>query len=569
MTHLRINRRTLLTGTVALGTVGLLAACGGGSDKKISGKAASSTEEIVKNLEINKQDRSSLKQGGEFRGSVSAVGPNFNILTQSGYTTENLTAFGGACNIPSAIGFTSLSPAGEYSLNDDYVSDYKAETVGGVQTITFKLNSKAVFNDGTPVDVEAIRAAWTVYRNPDDGYNVIAAPFWQQVASIDPVDGDKTRVKIVMSKPLYPAETLGLLGLHPALTDKELFNNGFVNKPMDQYWSGPFKIGEWNSSAKTLTLVPNDKWWGEKPLLDRIIWREMGDEAERAAFKNGELDSIGFAGLATYNAVKDQPGVQIRSGQSVGVINLQFNPTRVTDTALRRAVFAAVNRSQLAKVKFGQINWDEPLTGSLIAMPFQKGYQDAMPTNPGAEAAAKILEAAGYSKNGDYYAKDGKTAGFSITYFGSDATSLAQFQNLEQQLKAAGIKLEQDNQPQSQFNSVMGSKQYDCAFSGWGIGADPADSVQYFYTSEINEGVGDPELDKYIASIYEKESHEEQLKMAAEAEKQHMEKVAIYFPYANGPSYVAVKEKLANYGPSLFATSYTDPKRWVNVGWQN
>lgn len=197
MTHLRINRRTLLTGTVALGTVGLLAACGGGSDKKISGKAASSTEEIVKNLEINKQDRSSLKQGGEFRGSVSAIGPNFNILTQSGYTTENLTAFGGACNIPSAIGFTSLSPAGDYSLNDDYVSDYKAETVNGVQTITFKLNSKAVFNDGTPVDIEAIRAAWTVYRNPDDGYNVIAAPFWQQVASIDPVDGDKTRVKIV------------------------------------------------------------------------------------------------------------------------------------------------------------------------------------------------------------------------------------------------------------------------------------------------------------------------------------------------------------------------------------
>ena len=65
------------------------------------------------------------------------------------------------------------------------------------------------------------------------------------------------------------------------------------------------------------------------------------------------------------------------------MINLQFNPTRVTDTALRRAVFAAVDRSQLAKVKFGQINWEEPLTGSLIAMPFQKGWQDAVPTNPG------------------------------------------------------------------------------------------------------------------------------------------------------------------------------------------
>ena len=64
MTHLRINRRTLLTGTVALGTVGLLAACGGGSDKKISGKAASSTEEIVKGTsKSTSRTAPPLKQG--------------------------------------------------------------------------------------------------------------------------------------------------------------------------------------------------------------------------------------------------------------------------------------------------------------------------------------------------------------------------------------------------------------------------------------------------------------------------------------------------------------------------
>ena len=135
------------------------------------------------------------------------------------------------------------------------------------------------------------------------------------------------------------------------------------------------------------------------------------------------------------------------------MINLQFNPTRVTDTALRRAVFAAVDRSQLAKGKFGQINWEEPLTGSLIAMPFQKGYQDAMPTNPGPEAAAKILEAAGYSKNGDYYAKDGKTAGFSITYFGSDATSWLSSQNLEQQLRQQVLSSSRTTSRSPEFNS--------------------------------------------------------------------------------------------------------------------
>ena len=99
------NRRTLLTGTVALGSVGLLAACGGSKDDKLSGKAASSAEEVVKNLQINKQDYSSLKKGGELKLSVSALGPDFNTMTQSGYTTENLAAFGGPCNIPAVVGF--------------------------------------------------------------------------------------------------------------------------------------------------------------------------------------------------------------------------------------------------------------------------------------------------------------------------------------------------------------------------------------------------------------------------------------------------------------------------------
>ena len=54
--------------------------------------------------------------------------------------------------------------------------------------------------------------------------------------------------------------------------------------------------------------------------------------------------------------------------------------------------------------------------------------------------------------------------------------------------------------------------------------------------------------------------------MAAEAEKQHMEKVAIYFPYANGPSYAAVKEKLANYGPSPLRNQLHRPQALGQCG---
>ena len=65
-----------------------------------------------------------------------------------------------------------------------------------------------------------------------------------------------------------------------------------------------------------LTAVPNDKWWGDKPKLDRIVVREMADPAARAAYKNGELDAFNFVGATSYNAVKGQAGTEIRQGQN-------------------------------------------------------------------------------------------------------------------------------------------------------------------------------------------------------------------------------------------------------------
>ena len=113
MKSMSVSRRTLLTGTVALGTVGLLAACGS-SKEKVGGSAANNAEDILKNLQVNKQDRSSLKQGGTLTLAATALGPNFNLQTQSGYTSSNLDALA-PCNIPAVMGFYTMSPEGEGS----------------------------------------------------------------------------------------------------------------------------------------------------------------------------------------------------------------------------------------------------------------------------------------------------------------------------------------------------------------------------------------------------------------------------------------------------------------------
>ena len=336
-----VSRRNLLVGTAALGTTGLLAACGGGKSNKPGGAAATDSADVLSRVNVNKQEYSSLKKGGELRLVVTSLGPNFNTLTQTGYTSSNLDAIN-ACNIPSGAGFFNVDYNGDLSLNSDLCLEHKAETKDGKQIIRMKLNPKAKFNDGTPMDIEAVRACWTLYgkTTEETGYELLESEAWKLVESIEE-DGDKFSVKITTKSPYYPAESLFATAVHPALTDKELFNQGFVDKPLDQYWAGPYKVAEngWNSAEKTLTLVPNPNWWGEKKaLLDRIVWREMTTDAIRAAFKNGDVDATQFVENNTYTELKGQAGTDIREGQRTGVRGVHLNPKRITDLALRRAI---------------------------------------------------------------------------------------------------------------------------------------------------------------------------------------------------------------------------------------
>ena len=567
-----VNRRTVLTGTVALGTVGLLAACGSKSKESAAGgTAATSSEEILKNLNINEKSYDQLKDGGELRLAAAAMGPNFNTLNQSGYTSGNIQVMS-AVNVISGAGFFNTKPNGDYELNDDIISDYKAETKDGVQVVTYRINKQAKFNDGTPIDVEAVKAIWTLYdRGSDYGYQVFDDDAWKNVASIESVDGDAFHIKVTSKKPWYPADGLYGRAMHPALLDKDLFNEGFNNKIDDKYFAGPYKVKEWKSSDKVLVFEPNPNWWGKKKAkLDQIIWRQLDSEASRAAMKNGEIDALGFTTAATYNIAKGINGTEIRTGQAIGVRWVELNASAITDLAVRRAISAAINREQLAKPSFEPMNWKEEVPGSVIAMKFQTGYQDnfsAVYPESGPEAAKKILEAAGYAKSGDYYAKDGKEVSFAITTFGNDSLTTAQFQNLELMMKNAGIKVTNNVQPVASQNSIIGTRQYEAVFNGITIASDPANSAFYIFDSSFKDA-GDPEIDQICKSIPTVESRTEQLANANKAEKLHYERVALFIPYGNGPSYMVAKKELANYGPSLFKMAYNDASYWTMVGWQ-
>ena len=564
MTNMSLNRRTLLTGAVALGTVGLLAACGG-NKKNETNSALGAGDDISKAVSFNPKDRSELKEGGELRLAFEGIPKNFNPFNTNGYTSGAI-AIQAAMNSAYAGGY-KYDYTGKPSLNTDYITEYKAETKNGVQTVTFKINPKAKFNDGTPIDIESVRAAHRIFTAPAGEYQVTDAPMWKQVKSVEE-NGDKFSVKVTMEKPYYPIDGGFVIStfIHPALVDKKLFNDALVDKPLDKYWAGPFKVENWDVSQNSLILTRNDKWWGQKPLLEKISIRSLGEAASLAAFKNSEIDVISASSQNVYADVSKMSNIDIRKGSALGVGDYELNPDKIP-LPVRKAIVAGINREQLQKIRFEKIGWNEKAPGSMCFLPLQEGYKDSYPTEIGEDVAKKILEDAGYKKDGDFYAKDGKKASYELFTFGDDQDVKTTSQFFSDQMKKIGIELKIVNRANSELTKVSTERSYGIKSAGYGITTNPVDSAYYFYRSEINNGHG-KELDSLADKMMATEDYKKQLEIATELEKRHLAEVAIYIPVYNGPNYQACKKGLANYGPRLFATSAYDPDVWINAGWE-
>ena len=555
------NRRTLLGAAAATTTVGLLAACGGSKkeDKvKAPGKDAKS-EELYN---INSHPVSDLKQGGEVRIPLGSLGPDFNTYSTSGESYETQIAMSSI----RAAGLWNITHLGKYELNKDFALSFKPAEEGGKDVVYIELNPKAKFNDGTPIDYKALQSTWKIRKSSDGDYNIISSGIYEYIESVEN-NGDNFKVKVTMAKPYYPLNEMFDAIFHPGMEDPKVFNDGFVNNPHPEFGCGPFKLADkgWNSTENTFTVVPNEKWWGEKPVLDRIIFRTLEDSAERAAFKNGEIDVASARTSTAYAEVKNVANAELRKGQRLFSGGLNLNPKRIEDAKVRKAIFIGTNREALAKIRYQGLPWEEQLPGSRLYLPFQEYYEDNFPKADGdAKAAAqKILEDAGYKKDGEFYAKNGKQLSYKISIFGDDPVNNSMAQTFVQNMKELGINFSVNSRAASEFSKAIPARDYDTTFSGFGLTtADGTSATKQFYYSKDNDGIGSEEIDKMIEQMLVIKDDKERNKKCNEIEKKHMDEISTVGTVFNGPDFMMCKKGLANYGPSLFQT--TD---WAKVGW--
>ena len=558
------GRRWRTRSVVAISTVTMLtlAACGGSDD---DGPEASASGTVAAS-DINLKSRDEIQDGGTLTLPITEIAEQQNPFQADGnlYTNNVWKLYN-----PQIVLFDG---DGNASFNKDYVTDAKAEDVDGKTVVTYTINDKAQFNDGTPIDWTAFENTWKANKGDAEGYNISSSDGYVLIDSVAKGDSDKQAV--VTFKQEYPWwEGLFNFILPPQVKDADTFNTAYLKKLHPEWGAGPYKVDRVDFNSGEVSFVKNEKWWGDEGKLDKFTYRALEAQATINAFQAGEIDA---ASVATKDRLQvaqsmgeDKAEIRTAMTPSNYLVTLNADAPTLKEKEVRQAIMTGIDRTQLAKIRFNGLNYTEELPGSFLLFQTQDGYED----NFGAEAsfdpemAKTILDDAGWTEGaGGIREKDGQKLSPSFTLLGDDPEIKAEATALQKMMKDIGVDLQIRERPTSDFSKVTSERDFDMFQMGFSstdpFGVAYLDQV-YNSKSELNKsGTGSKELDEKIREVQQIGDPDEQIEKANELEKEAFAEYGI-MPTFNGPAIIAVKPGLANYGAPGFSSVAVQ-----DIGWE-
>ncbi|SEH70130.1 peptide/nickel transport system substrate-binding protein [Mycolicibacterium rutilum] len=555
---MKIRRLAAATMIAAL----TLTACSGGSEEAPS---AGGTAEVGTTNDINPQDVGNLKKGGNLRLALNELPPNFNSLHIDGNTGDNNSLM--KPTMPRAF---RIAADGSATVNTDYFTSVEL-TGTNPQVVTYTINPKAVWSDGTPITWEDLQSQINATSGKDKNFAIAATNGSDRVAKVERGVDDRQAV-ITFAKPW--ADWRGMFAGSTMLLPKastatpEAFNRAQLNAPGPS--AGPFIVSNIDRGAKRITLTRNPKWWGEQPLLDSITYLVLDDAARIPALQNNTIDATGLATLDEMQIARRTDGVTVRRAPGLAWYHFTFNGAPgsiLADPALRRAVAKGIDRKTIADVtQRGLADNPAPLNNH-IYVAGQEGYQDnsgAVAFDP--EKAKQELDALGWRLNGQFREKDGRQLVIRDVLF--DSLGTRQYGQIAQNnLAQIGVKLELDIRPAAGFfTDYVTVGNFDIAQFAWSGDAFPLSSLTQIYRTgaESNFGkISSPEIDAKIEQTVSELDPAKARASANELDKLLFDEV-FSLPLTQSTGNVAVRSALANFG--AFGLADAD---YTKIGFMN
>lgn len=352
---------------------------------------------------------------------------------------------------------------------------YEYNEDGTVITITIKPDLK--WSDGEALTAEDVAFSFNYEGNNPEGNGLTSAEAT-----------DDTTVVLTYSSPQYTTAfaRLGSTYILPehVWADVTDFAN-FTNE--DPVGSGPYVVDK--TTSESYTLVANENFRDADTLGVKKVQYIAVDNNQTAQdlLAAGKLDWTGMfipnpddvtsnGAIDWINTPQDPTVLYTCSNADLGCTGPQ------TDVAVRQALNAAIDRGTIKEKAFVGLTGDISPTFALLPRD-EKWVADkaneVSPQEANASEAGEILEAAGYTKDGDFYAKDGVPLELSLISVDgwtdyNDAAKL-----IAEQAAAAGIKVNASTVQWQEFSDARQGGDFQLIVGGV-IGTSVADPFQIY-----------------------------------------------------------------------------------------
>jgi peptide/nickel transport system substrate-binding protein len=352
--------------------------------------------------------------------------------------------------MPRAFNVVKVGEDYTYKPSIVLAEEPKLDTTGAKPKVSYKIDPKAKWSTGDAITSTDFKYTWEQITKGEDIYDTTG---YADIEAVD--DSDPTTAVVTFSKPY--ASWKSLFGAGYGIFPSKILAGKDRNAEMkDGYkWSaGPWVIESWEKGVG-ITLVPNESFFGEKPKLDKIVFKFITDTAAQfQAFKAGEVDMINpQPQIAVVDAIAAGLGDGVESSVNAQTGNaeaLWINNAKAPFDVLevRQAFAYALDRDAIVNRLFGPLGVKTALQSLNPALVSKYAGEDFSVYKKDLKKVEELMTKAGYAKGSDgIWAKGGQKAAFAMrTTAGNKRRELTQ-EVMIQQLKEAGFEMTTDNIP--------------------------------------------------------------------------------------------------------------------------
>lgn len=391
--------------------------------------------------------------------------------------------------------------------------------------VTYGLDKRAVWGDGTPITTKDVLFTWKVGRHKLTG--VADFELFRRIVKIDVHDDH--RFTLHVNKRTCDYAGIDNFQLLPAHIDAKNFKEPAEYRNRSAYetdttnpglWFGPYLITKVVPGSHVV-YEPNPRWWGKKPHFKRITVMAIENTASVTAnLLAGGIDMIaGELGLTVDQALAfekrhgDKFVFLYKPGLIYEHIDLNLDNPMLKDRRVRRALIHAIDRKAISSQLFAG---HQPVAHANVN-PLDRVYNPKVPTYAFDPAKAKaLLDAAGWSeiRNGVRHHKSTGQALYLelMTTAGNKTRELIQ-QVLQSQWRQVGVGIRIRNEPPRVYfgNTVTYRKFKALAMYAWLSAPESIPRSQLHSTmipSKDNgwsgqnyPGYRNPEMDKVLDDV--------------------------------------------------------------------